>query len=537
MKMLSLDPSRFLYWCVIFIVSHTGLIACDDGNPSVTYEPTDELNMIGGMIDASTEEPPLVGGSAGGAELVGGVTAGTQIGGEEVTGADTAGTENAGTIMAGAMIAGEIIGGMEEIEDDCSTTEDWTPRQQIGSVYLTHFLTNEVINYRIDGQYPIEFGRFSVGGEPHDASLNAEENLYAVALNITQEVELYALPERLTDTFEAPTLLNTINTAPYTPRRVFFDPARSRLFVFSNAPLDDGLLAEMYLSIYDVSNPSLPVALADEPFQMPVSTTLAVEPRAGILALVELSTYHLYLYDVSGSTPTLHEGEPIDLLEAFPEPGGQDAFQVRNLRFDPLVGRLYMARGQSIASEVIAYKYEPVEVKPEGSQDMPSTPSCSPAFTYSDLLHIPDDFDVSVPIAERAHLLGGFMALPLIGEEFLLFINYAWRTNSIASMVSLMRDSGEFIENLTACGDYEDFGCYYTSYFGGMPSNYNHLTDGAGCVDQKFNVFAGVGLEDDENSSLFLFKIDRETGMMSPWLTDNGRNLSTASYPLVLSCY
>ena len=129
------------------------------------------------------------------------------------------------------------------------------------------------------------------------------------------------------------------------------------------------------------------------------------------------------------------------------------------------------------------------------------------------------------------------MALPLIGEDLLLFINYAWRSTSIASMVTLMRDDGESIENLRGCGDYEEFGCFYTSFFGGAPSTYNHLTDGPGCVAQKFNVFAGAGLEDEENSSLFLFKIDRDTETMSPWLSDRGRNLSTAGYPLVLSCY
>ena len=129
------------------------------------------------------------------------------------------------------------------------------------------------------------------------------------------------------------------------------------------------------------------------------------------------------------------------------------------------------------------------------------------------------------------------MALPLIGEDFLLFIAYAWRNTSIASMVSLMSDDGQRLAQLPACGDYESFACFYTSYYNGNPSSYNHLTDGAGCVDQHYNIFAGVGLEDDENSSLFLFRFDRSNGIMSPLLTESGRNLSTAAYPLVLSCH
>ena len=46
-----------------------------------------------------------------------------------------------------------------------------------------------------------------------------------------------------------------------------------------------------------------------------------------------------------------------------------------------------------------------------------------------------------------------------------------------------------------------------------------------------------AAFEDDENSSLFLFRFDRNDGSMSPLLTESGRNLSTAAYPLVLSCH
>ena len=192
-----------------------------------------------------------------------------------------------------------------------------------------------------------------------------------------------------------------------------------------------------------------------------------------------------------------------------------------------------MARAHGIASEVISYRYPPVEAKPEGEE----TDECPESFSYADLISIPDSFEVAIPAAERPNLLGAFVALPLIGEEFLLFINYAWRSSSISSMVTLMSDNGERIINEEGCGDYDGFGCFYTSYYDGAPSNYNHLTDGPGCVDQVHGVFAGAGLEEDENSQLFLFRINRDNGTMSPWLTDTGRNLSTSQYPLVLSCY
>ena len=102
--------------------------------------------------------------------------------------------------------------------------------------------------------------------------------------------------------------------------------------------------------------PSAPLSLSQEPFVMPVSTALAVEPKAGVLALVEQTTHRLFLYDVSGTAPIAHEGAPIDLRAAFPEDGMQAGFQIRNLRFDPVRGRLFMAREQGVASEVIAYQ-------------------------------------------------------------------------------------------------------------------------------------------------------------------------------------
>ena len=151
---------------------------------------------------------------------------------------------------------------------------------------------------------------------------------------------------------------------------------------------------------------------------------------------------------------------------------------------------------------------------------------------------IRDSFEVERPIAERAHLLEGFHAIPVIGKDLTFFINYAWRVTSVSSMVSMMsEDEGGVLRNLTACGDYEGFGCFYTSYFDFVPTTYNHLTDGPGCVDSTHNVFAGAGLEYDQNSSLFLMSFDEETGAMSPMLSATGRNLSTSHYPLHLGCH
>jgi hypothetical protein len=540
--MLNIQKSTALL-CLFSLLS---LNACDD---SATGSSMNEA-MAG---EAMAGTMMLAGETMAGTEMLAGDTmySGTMAGmdssdmgsilmpmaGDLIAGGMMAGETMAGTMVGGDMVGGEAMGGDSGMNTPnlCSGITDWAPVEQQGSIYLAHYLSSEVIQYRVDGEFPYEYGRFNVGGEPHDASLNAHQDLYAVALNLTQEVKLYGLHDvQENSTFSEPNLLATINTSPYTPRRVFFDSARQRMFVFGNGALnDEGVLEEMYLYIFDISTPNAPLSLSQEPFVMPVSTALAVEPKAGVLALVEQTTHRLFLYDVSGTTPIAHEGAPIDLRAAFPEDGMQAGFQIRNLRFDPVRGRLFMAREQGVASEVIAYQYPPVESKTiEGMEG-----DCNAVFTYSDLQHIPDSFEVALPANERANLLGAFMALPLIGEEFILFIAYAWRSTSIASMVSFMSDDGQRLAQLPACQDYEGFGCFYISYFGGNPSPYNHLTDGAGCVDQQYNVFAGVGLEDEENTSLFLFRFDRNAGTMSPLLTENGRNLSTAAYPLVLSCH
>ena len=188
----------------------------------------------------------------------------------------------------------------------CGVVPDWEPADQQGAIYLTHFLSSEVIRYRVHRDFPFEDGRFDVGAEPYDADIDGVNDLYSVALNLPQTVKLYQLPrdeDHPGVELPMPSLMATIQFTPYTPRRVLFDSARQRLFVLTNAPLENGILEEMYLFIYDVSQPDAPIALTPEPTALPVTVSLAIEPRAGLLALVDLTSNHLLLYDVSGSTP------------------------------------------------------------------------------------------------------------------------------------------------------------------------------------------------------------------------------------------
>ena len=533
------DKLRFMMTLIVL----TSLNACDDDqSPSSSsageiVAGQDQAGQSAGMPAAGVDLPIVAGMSAGtensgmGGEQNAGESGGTfpNLGGDQMDGGFSAGAE-AGESAGDS--AGDLMGGLEV--EPCRVEAAWVPPEQRGSIYLTHYLSPEVIEYQVSGERPREAGRFTVGGEPQDAEIDSLHQLYAVALNLSQEVEIYRLPaETSNDGFTAPELASRIGLSPNTPRRVLFDSARARLFVYANPPLDGNPLESMLLYIFDISDPTSPVALTPEPSILPVSSALAIETRAGVLALVETGTHLLHLFDVSGNQPRLHQGQAIDLRALFPEDGGQSGFQLRNLTFDPLRGRLFMARSHGIASEVITLSYPPIETKPEGEPG----DDCPEVFTYDDLTVIPDAFEVSEPISDRPNLLDAFMAIPMMGEDFVLFITYAWRNSSVATMVTLMKEQDSVLRNQTGCGDYEGFGCFYTSYYGGSPSPYNHRTDGPGCVDQTHGIFAGAGLEDDESSQLFLFRINRDTGGMTPFLTEAERNLSTSAYPLVLSCY
>lgn len=519
----------------LFIITLIG--GCDD-DPSQGTDAGEQqvgggvtAGMSGGMMSSGEESGGVQAGEGGG-QAVGGMTGGSNIAGEMIAGEVIAGSTEGGSRSAGEQLGGEMIGG-EQVVDSCQFALTWEPSPQKGVIYLSHFFSSDLIQYRIDGDAPLEAGRLDLGDLPHDTALNGSDDLYAAVFNLSQELRLYRLPiPQVGADLPLPVLYSTVNLSPYTPRFVFFDEARHRVYVLANAPLGEELLEEMHLFGFDISDPQAPAVLTPQPTVMPVSTAMAIEPRSGTLAMVESNTHLLKLYDVSGEMPIPLEGDPLDIRSLYPEDGGQAGFQIRRLRFDPLRGRLFMARSQGIASEVISFSFQSAESKPDGADD------CATRFGYADLTPIVDDIEVEVPIERRDHLLDGFVAEPVLGENLVFFVSYAWRNTSVASFVSMMKENDEgILQRQTACGDYGGLGCFYTSYFNGQSSPYNHRTDGGACVNSSRRIFAGVGLEDEENSSLFLFRYDELAGTMTPWLTAEGRNPTTSLYPLNLSCH
>ena len=544
-----------IYWLYSFILLIIcGGMGCDEEKKSspemeIIRESMDGGNPMGGRIMGGDEAESL-GGEEGG-EIVndnggvlnmnpmGGQTGGN-LGGQIGGSSETMGGQIGGGEVEGGMIGG-MTGGLISNDESCILRPEWIPPQQNGIVYLSHYLSPTVIQYRIDGEYPYEEDRFDVGAEVQDAAIDGQNQLYAVALDVARRVELYSLanPSNVGEIVRTPVLEATINLEPYTPRRLFFDSARQRLHVLTNAPLMEGqLLTEMFLFTYDVSQPNQPIEYGSVPHTMPVTTTLRVEPRAGTLALVELTTNFLYLYDVSGPTPRLLEGDPIDLETEFPEDGNQNGFQVRNLRFDPLRGRMMLARGQGPASEVITYAYPPIKPKDE-STAMEEQSGCASTLIYDELTRIDDEFDVSIPPQDRVNLLGGYIGVPILGEPFIFFVSLAWNGFMATTLVSLMEEVEEtgVISNRSGCEDFEGFGCFYRSFYNEQPGSTYYQTDGAACLDQNFQVFAGAGILEDENAQVFFYKYDLETGGMTPWISQEGRTLVTRPYPLHLGCY
>ncbi|MDP6942846.1 MAG: hypothetical protein QF464_01745, partial [Myxococcota bacterium] len=358
----------------------------------------------------------------------------------------------------------------------CPVVTDLTMPSQSGVAYVAHYHTSELRWYRTDGTHPLHAGTLDTAGFTHDMALNPVADLLAVAHDIGRSVELFHLdrPETPGGSLDPPALVATIDLGPDAPRRLTFDVARDRLYIVGNAPLTQGdLLESMLLYVYDTSDPAAPTALA-EPQTIPVVTSFAVDPYAGVLGLIDLDTKELVLYDASSPVLVAHPGEPIDLRALYPQVNNA-GFQPRNLRFDPPNGRILVAREQTAMSEVIALSYPSVLHSAEGCPAQP---------TYEDLVVIPDGFDVDQAPEDWDNLLGAHDAIPVANSEAVMFIGEAWNGQASTSIVIPLDGS---LEPQAGCGDYAGSGCFYQGYVNDAPVSHKR-TDGAACVDATHGV-------------------------------------------------
>ena len=177
-------------------------------------------------------------------------------------------------------------------------------------------------------------GNLATGGYSIDTALDPVRNLLAIAHDIADTVEIFALerPSMPGAPVSPPVLKATIETGEYTPRVLAMDSIRGRLFVAATQVVEEGTLNSMWLLIYDLNDDS-PVLVA-EPFEIPVTTTMDVDPYAGVLGLVDLNSDTLNLYNILGSVPGEIPGVPLNLRNLYPQ-SNSTGFQVRGLVVRP----------------------------------------------------------------------------------------------------------------------------------------------------------------------------------------------------------
>jgi hypothetical protein len=417
--------------------------------------------------------------------------------------------------------------GTEETGEDCPVITDLVFPAQSGVAYVAHFASDELRWYRTDGAEPSYGGTVTMASSSYDMDMEPISDLLAVAHDLDRAVALYQLyrPDSPSEPVDRPRLVATIDLADDTPRRLIFDSGRQRLYIVANAPLGAGeLLTSELLYVYDVSEPTAPVSLA-APQEIPVTITIAHDPYAGILGLIGLTTNELVLYDASSPQIRPLAGDPIDLRALYPQVSS-NAFQPRNLRFDPANGRILAARAQTNLSEVIAFSYPSVAGSDAECPDQPG---------YDDLVMIEDGFDVDLPVEDWDNLLGAHDVIPIPGSDAAMFVATAWNGVTASSLVIPL--SGD-LEPQVGCGEYAGMGCFYQSYYEGTPRGYQ-LTDGAACVDGVHGVVVGTSineLREDDPGQMHFFRYDADL-TMTVWETADRGTLAAAALPLVAECH
>ncbi len=415
-------------------------------------------------------------------------------------------------------------GGMTTTGCKTHKTFDWP--EQSGVAYVAHYHTDELRWYRTDGEFPYQEGVINTGGLAHAMALEPVLNLIAVAHDMQRTVEIFQLtrPASPADPVPAPVLVATLEMGDYAPRAMVFDSIRERLYVATNAPIGDELLSSMWLHVYDIGSPELPLMLTG-PQEIPVTVELAFDPYAGVLGLVSTPADKLHIYKAHDAQITPIFGNEISISNLYSE-DSSTGLQVRGLRFDPENGRILAARAQSAVSEVIAFSYPTVV----GSDE-----ECPGLFDMDDLEMIPDGFDVSQAPADWDNLLGAFGVLPIPGTDAVMFIVNAWNGSQPSAAVMPLDGS---LSPQVGCGDYAGTGCFYQPFFNGSASGYSQ-TDGAACLDAAHNVVVGTSYDagsEDSAGGLHFFRYEEDL-TMTKWASESGGHISASGLPIEAVCH
>lgn len=395
-----------------------------------------------------------------------------------------------------------------------------------GVAYIAHYHSEELRWYRIDRAKPEVGGELDLGKVVHDLTLDPyNDHLYVVGDN-DQEVDIYQLsrPAAVDQPVADPQRLTTISLATF-PLFARVNPHKHRLYVLAT-PSTEPTVDSYKLHIFDVTDPKQPEEVKGSPHDVPLSSSLDLDPAREVLFMVEAKTYLLHGFDLRGDQVQPLGGAKPELLKLYPQEN-QLAFQARSLTADPYRNRLYAARPQANYSELIVLEYPA------------ALPTASAG--YGDLAQISDvkklqgPFDVDTPVEDRPNIIDAFMpAVDLERGHIFLSAGAYGEIANPAIAVAVSKD----LELAPGCKDHEEFGCFYQSYYDGTPV-LKAFTDGATCVDWVHRVMVGTTVtagNETAPGTVIFFKYEEDLSM-SPLLPEGGGDLAAGALPVGAVCH
>ena len=403
------------------------------------------------------------------------------------------------------------------------------PPELGGIVYVSHYATEELRIYRMDGSEPAAAPPFELGKLTHDLALDPYAGLLAVVSDVAGTVDLLRVfrPESGAAPVPPPEPLSAVAFEdPDRPLFARFDPAGKRLYVVSSGP-GSGPGAPYLLHAFDISSPQDPAPVSGFPLEVPVTTSWDLDPVRELLFLVATADDTLHVFDLHDDRLEPLPGGPIPLRESYPEESSV-AFTARRLTVDARRNRIYAARSQSALSELIAIEY-PADLTP------PDVAYSEVAGTH-DFVVVPDAFDAALPPEARPNLLDAYVAA-VDGASGAVFLSAAgWNGSGSTALVTAF--APDTLALGAGCEELEGFGCFYRTHIGGTAGSYRR-TDGAACVDPARGVFVGTSVDDADEANpgqLHVFRYDASLGM-TPWLPAGGGTLTAGGLPISAVCH
>jgi hypothetical protein len=362
-----------------------------------------------------------------------------------------------------------------------------------------------------------------MGELSHDVAVDSVNDLLAVAHDLGRSVSLFQVYRPDSTSLQGPALLATLDFGDWAPRFVRFDPWEKQLFVF----VSNTGSSTMEMRVYDVSNPSTPVAVEGGSHAIPMSSSMDIDPIRNLLFLFYGPDDTLHTYDITGGG--LEEISTLDLRTFFPEENTW-AFSARNLTADPWSNRVYAARSQGTFSEMIVLEYDAV---------LPGEGQTWGELADTSFQVLADPYDVTVDYESRPYLLNAFTPLPDMENGAVFFLAQAWNNNYNATVDLVVPMSSDTLSLGPGCNDYEGTGCWGLNYYNHSASQFLAYTDGAACVDRTHKVVVTTTIDvtfGEDPGLALLYQYDDEL-VMTPWLTEDGNTLSVGVSAIGAACH